>query len=57
MEPAAEKVQEVVDKVKNVAVKENKPKGEKKAKKAKEPSSDGPLEVRVDTLSVKVGQA
>ncbi|KAA8910544.1 threonyl-tRNA synthetase-like protein [Sphaerosporella brunnea] len=45
MESTAEKVQEVVDKVKNVAIANNKPKGEKKVKKAKEASSDRPLEL------------
>jgi len=44
MESVTDKVREVVDKVKNIAVAE-KPRGEKKAKKVKAESSEGPLEV------------
>jgi hypothetical protein len=54
MESVAEKVQEVAEQVKNVTINDNKPKGEKKAKKAKEPSSDRPLEVSIHRLYFQV---
>jgi hypothetical protein len=47
MESVAEKVQEVAEQVKNVTVQDSKPRGEKKVKKAKEPSTDRPLEVSI----------
>lgn len=45
---AVEKVQELAEKVKKVVIKDTKPRGEKKVKKAKNnDSGEGPLEVRI----------
>ena len=55
MEPATvtDKAQEVVAKIKDVTVSNTpqKPKGEKKVKKAKEGAAEGPLEVRKNRIS------